>query len=891
MLSKHVGLIVFLAIAILASILFFLDLKDSVVIPLLSSSLNIIFRVGAFSVVAFISAKSYLKNGSFQLLLIGSSMVAFAVGAGLNVAGALLALPEWLNFTLSMITISFFTFAALNLLAAGILFFRRNVFQPKSAVLKRNLLLGYLSAVILMVVLGGAVMAGIIPPFAIAREYTLVRNFTLVGSLVLFLLSTVVMGKVYFESKSKVLYWFTLGLGLHVVSVSSLLLASGAGTALSWWGSVAQCFGSVFLVIALLSGFRAPDIVNSWTDAFKRDKRQFSQLFSHMNMGFAYHKMIFDQQRKPVDYVFLEVNDAFEEFTGLRRSDVLNRKVTDVIPGIEKDPADWIGTYGKVVTSGQAIKFENYSEFLKRWYLVSAYTPETGYFVVTFIDISESKKAEEALSKLNEELEERVHQRTEQVSNERQRLYNVLETLPAYVILLDKDYCVPFANKVFRDRFGESHGKRCYDFLFQRESPCENCESYKVLKTSGPHRWEWTGPDGRDYDIYDFPFAESDGSTIILEMGIDITERKRAEKQIRDASLYARNLLEASLDPLVTISVEGKITDVNQATELATGYSRGELIGSDFSDYFTDAEKARIGYKQVFTEGYVRDYPLAIRHKSGKATEVLYNAAIFTNEAGEMQGVFAAARDITELKKAEAQAQEAERKLRDAERLAAIGATAGMVGHDIRNPLQAITGDLYLVKTELAELPDNQQKKNAIESLDEIQNNIDYINKIVADLQDYARPLNPRSQETDITSVFNEMLTKNGIPKNVRVTVGVEDEARNVMADADYLKRIVGNLTLNAVQAMPEGGKLTIRAYLDKQTGDTLITVRDTGVGIPEDVKPKLFTPMMTTKSKGQGFGLAVVKRMTEGLGGTVTFESTEGKGTTFIVRLPPPKS
>jgi signal transduction histidine kinase len=90
---------------------------------------------------------------------------------------------------------------------------------------------------------------------------------------------------------------------------------------------------------------------------------------------------------------------------------------------------------------------------------------------------------------------------------------------------------------------------------------------------------------------------------------------------------------------------------------------------------------------------------------------------------------------------------------------------------------------------------------------------------------------------------------------------------------------------------MPNGGKLTIRAYIDKQTSDAIITVKDTGVGIPEDVKPKLFTPMMTTKSKGQGFGLAVVKRMTEGLGGTVTFESVEGEGTTFVVRLPPPKS
>jgi len=308
----------------------------------------------------------------------------------------------------------------------------------------------------------------------------------------------------------------------------------------------------------------------------------------------------------------------------------------------------------------------------------------------------------------------------------------------------------------------------------------------------------------------------------------------------------------------------------------------------------------------------LRGEPYDIEHRTivdGKVKWVREKAELEFDKDGKLIGGFGTTQEITDfmemmlrLEDASAHLQEyAENmeqlakqraeKLKDAERLAAIGATAGMVGHDIRNPLQAITGDLYLVKTELAELPDNQQKKNAIESLDEIQNNIDYINKIVADLQDYARPLNPRAQETDITSVFNEMLTKNGIPKTVKVIVDVEDEARKVMADPDYLKRIVGNLTLNAVQAMPDGGILTIRVYVERQTNDTLITVRDTGVGIPEDVKSKLFTPMMTTKSKGQGFGLAVVKRMTEGLGGTVTFESTEGKGTTFIVRLPPAKS
>ena len=133
----------------------------------------------------------------------------------------------------------------------------------------------------------------------------------------------------------------------------------------------------------------------------------------------------------------------------------------------------------------------------------------------------------------------------------------------------------------------------------------------------------------------------------------DVTDRTRAEEQLRRASLYARTLIEASLDPLVTIDKDGRITDVNQATEKATGVARKRLIGSDFSNYFTVPEKADQGYRSVFAEGFVRDYPLAIRHTSGRVMDVLYNASLFKNEKGEVEGVFAAARDVTERKRAE----------------------------------------------------------------------------------------------------------------------------------------------------------------------------------------------------------------------------------------------
>ncbi len=129
------------------------------------------------------------------------------------------------------------------------------------------------------------------------------------------------------------------------------------------------------------------------------------------------------------------------------------------------------------------------------------------------------------------------------------------------------------------------------------------------------------------------------------------TERKQVDEKVRVASAYTRGLIEASIDALVAISHEGKITDVNKATELLTGVSRDELIGSDFSGYFTDPAKATRGYEEAFTKGFVKDYSLAIRDKSGKYIDVQYNATVYRDETGEVQGVFAAARDITERKR------------------------------------------------------------------------------------------------------------------------------------------------------------------------------------------------------------------------------------------------
>ena len=305
-------------------------------------------------------------------------------------------------------------------------------------------------------------------------------------------------------------------------------------------------------------------------------------------------------------------------------------------------------------------------------------------------------------------------------------------------------------------------------------------------------------------------------------------------------------------------------------------------------------------YKALIETGLTKPYDLLFRNLKQKESDLTRHAAELTEVNDKL------VQEVAERKKAEAKqkilqdqlehyskhlealVEEKTKQLKDAERLAAIGQTAGMVGHDIRNPLQAIIGEVYLANSEITSLPDSQEKTNLLESLNMIKQNIEYMNKIVLDLQDFAKPLNPCPEETNLEKMIQELLIRNGVPAKIQTEAKIESDVRIIKADSAYMKRILGNLVSNAVQAMPDRGKLAVQAYREKTA--VVITVQDTGVGISEDAREKLFTPLFTTKAKGQGFGLAVVKRLTEALGGTVTFESQEGKGTTFTLILPLPE-
>ncbi|MGZ4849419.1 MAG: PAS domain S-box protein, partial [Halobacteriota archaeon] len=613
----------------------------------------------------------------------------------------------------------------------------------------------------------------------------------------------------------------------------------------------------------------------------------------------------------------------------------------------------------------------------------------------------------------------------------------------------------------------------------------------------------------------------------------EVTVRQQAEEQVRAASLYTRSLIEASLDPLVTISAEGLITDVNKATEEATGCSRYELTGSDFSDYFTEPEKARAGSKKVFTDGFVRDYPLTLRHKSGSVIDVLYNATVYRNEVGDVQGVFAAARDITDRKRAEeelqrysdhledlveertaqlAQSEEefrtlfdasgiaqtrydasghpmrinkaaadllgvstvtdikhlslwsspripeeskaqlraghaaqfelvydfrairegsiwqstrsdvryidfyllplfgtsgndvegylgqlvditerkqaeaalqaseeqyrtlvetansvimamktdrtitfindygarffgyapdeligkdvmiivpevdstgrplaphvgdilarpdeyatnlnenitkdgrrvwvqwvnrglvdhdgrhighlavgidvtalkhAEAALKEAERLGAIGQTATMIGHDLRNPLQALQFSLELerkyVETALqaarADPTVEKTVEKAVRLYVDMEQQIRYMDKIVSDLQDYSRPLTLQLEKVRLGVFVADTLALLTIPESVSVNVHITDSLTATI-DPHLMQRVLSNLIMNAVQAMPQGGELTIETTAEDHA--VVLRIHDTGEGVPGNMRDTLFSPLTTGKAKGTGLG------------------------------------
>ena len=359
------------------------------------------------------------------------------------------------------------------------------------------------------------------------------------------------------------------------------------------------------------------------------------------------------------------------------------------------------------------------------------------------------------------------------------------------------------------------------------------------------------------------------------------------------AGAYNRNLIEVSLDPLVTISAEGKINDVNTATEQVTGCSRDELIGTYFSDYFTDPEKARIGYQLAFKEGSVRDYELQVRHKNGHITPVLYNASVYKDEAGKVMGIFAAARDITEKVRLE-------KEFRQAQKIQAIGTLAGGIAHDFNNIIAGIIGFTEMALEDVAvENPVHRRLEFALKGA---YRGRDLVKQILA----FSRKGEHEKKPVSMNHIFNDALPfiRASLPSTIEIRKNIIAKNDIILADQTLIHQIILNLCANAEYAMRDKGGGVLEIILadenvspdDQHFNDGLkpgpyvrLTISDTGCGMEPDVLESIFDPFFTTKPKGEGtgLGLSVVHGIVKSHDGSIRVYSGAGQGASFNIFIP----
>ena len=442
-------------------------------------------------------------------------------------------------------------------------------------------------------------------------------------------------------------------------------------------------------------------------------------------------------------------------------------------------------------------------------------------------------------------------------------------------------------------------------------------------------------------DIYELTYIRKDGSrfsavvsvtalrddagTIIgyLLIGTDNTARKQIEEErtkldqrLRDQHFYTRSLVESNIDALMTIDPRGIITDVNKQTEALTGCTRDELIGAPFKNYFTDADRAEAAIRRVLDEGKVTNYELTARARSNNLTVVSFNATTFHDRDRVLQGVFAAARDMTELKQFEAALKAKNAELEDASRMKSE--FLANMSHELRTPLNAIIGFSEVLKDGLmGDLTDQQRG-----FIGDIFSSGKHLLSLINDILDLSKveagkmllDLEP-VQVGSLLSNSLSIIREKAAARSVRLETVVSEGIPSFDADARKVKQIVYNLLSNAVKFTPVGGEITLRASVvpREQVGivsgpwagraaplaDSTFTefleleVGDTGIGISVDALPMLFQPFsqidsgLARRFEGTGLGLALVKLLAELHGGTVAVASAVGEGSSFTVWIP----
>lgn len=573
-----------------------------------------------------------------------------------------------------------------------------------------------------------------------------------------------------------------------------------------------------------------------------------------------------------------DVNNATENVTGYPREKLIGEDFSDYFTEHEKAKEGYLEVFREGFVRDYPLEILHKDGHITPvLYNASVYRDESGEVAGVFAaarDITEIKKAE----------------------SEIQRLANVVESSNDSIITRSIEGNILSWNKGVEHTYGYT-AKEVLEKNISiiippslKEEENELIENIKAKKTIHEN-YETTRitKNGKiiNVSVTISPIYDTLGNLVAIStISRDITENKKAAKKLELANKYNRSLLEASLDPLVTIGADGKITDVNHSTKTVTGRNGDELIGTDFSDYFTEPQKAREGYEKVFHDGFVRDYPLEVKNKNGNTTPVLYNASVYRDESGEVIGVFAAARDITELKEAE---DDLKLKLNELSRSnAELEQFAYVSSHDLQEPLRMIASYLQLLERKYKGKLDDKADKYIHFSVDGATR----MQNLINDLLDFSRVTTQAKElhPTELEPIFKEVLSNLEVSINKNKAIISHDSLPVVMADKIQIAQVFQNLINNAIKFHSEDLP-KINISVKKEKNHWLFAVKDNGIGINPTHSDKIFEVFKRLNKKrdypGTGIGLAICKKIVERHGGRIWVESELGKCSIFYFTLP----
>lgn len=572
-----------------------------------------------------------------------------------------------------------------------------------------------------------------------------------------------------------------------------------------------------------------------------------------------------------------DVNNATEKVTGYPRDKLINTDFSDYFTEPAKAKESYLEVFREGLVRDYPLEILHKDGHITPvLYNASVYKDESGNVAGVFAaarDITEIKKAEAEI----------------------QRLANVVESSNDAIITRSTEGNILSWNKGAEHTYGytaeevknkkisiiipsqlKNEEKQLTENVRDNITVPENYETLRVKKN------------GKiiNVSVTISPVLDTLGNLVAIStISRDITESKRASEKLEMANKYNRSLLEASLDPLVTIGADGKITDINNSTKIVTGLEVDDLIGTDFSEYFTEPEKAREGYEKVFHDGFVRDYPLEIKNKNGQTTPVLYNASVYKDDNGNVKGVFAAARDITELKKVEndlkLKLEELSRSNKELEQFAYVSS------HDLQEPLRMIASYLQLLERKYKDKLDDKANKYIHFSVDGATR----MQNLINDLLDFSRVTTQAKElePTNLEPIYKDVIANLDFSINENDVILTHDPLPVVMADKSQIAQVFQNLINNSIKfRSKEQPKINISVKEEKN--HWLFAVKDNGIGIDPKHSDRIFEIFKRLNKKrdypGTGIGLAVCKKIIERHGGNIWVKSELGKGSIFYFTL-----